>query len=202
MPVADELLYLDQYFYYGDLVSFYFLGARTSESTPHRNFCSLLSQPVGIKNNTAGNLLSLADSLYCANTPKTLLYNRCAYQTDGNKLTGVVLRGGIDNDNNYVSNADSNSLDRLNEYCVQLSTKPSFVLVDCAHANSGKDTDRQIANALNVTKQLKHRINGVMLESYVNEGCDEKGRYGVSKTDPCIGLSRTEKLLLDLYSIL
>ena len=43
-------------YYFEDLITWGFIGARTSASQPHRQFTSSLQIPVGFKNSTDGNL--------------------------------------------------------------------------------------------------------------------------------------------------
>lgn len=201
LPVADELLFLEQYEYFGDLVSYYFLGARTSESTPHRAFVSGLGTPVGIKNPTSGNLESLAQALYSARNPKTCLLRGSQYQTDGNPLVHAVMRGQTGENCRYKANCDKKSLERFFGFCARLNMDKPFVLIDCSHGNSGKSPDRQIENALYAVTELRAMIGGIMLESYINEG-SAPNMFGVSKTDPCLSFGGTEKLLLEIHSLL
>lgn len=80
---------------------------------------------------------------------------------------------------------------------------PSRMMVDCSHANSGKDPLRQPAVFNDVLEQRlrgDHSLIGMMLESHLFEGCQPLSaslRYGVSITDGCLGFEATERLLLD-----
>ena len=201
LPVADELLFLEQYEYFDDLVSYYFLGARTSESAPHRNFASGLEVPVGIKNPVSGNLKSLSEALYCVLKPKTCLRRGDQYLTSGNESAHVVLRGQFSEDGTYKQNCDKKSVSRLFRYADGLKIPRPFVLVDCSHANSGKSPLKQIGNALKTVKELYPDAGGVMLESYINEGNSDTA-FGTSRTDPCLSFRDTEKLVTDLYGLL
>jgi 3-deoxy-7-phosphoheptulonate synthase len=79
-------------------------------------------------------------------------------------------------------------------------------MIDCSHANSSKQYDRQLAVGADVANQIAHgerRISGVMIESHLHEGRQDLApgqslRYGVSITDACIGFAHTEILLEDL----
>lgn len=200
LPLADELLYFEQYGYFDDVVSYLFIGARTSESTPHRNFASGVDVPVGIKNPAGGNLKSLAEALYCVKNPKICLFNENQYLTSGNNHAHIVLRGQINEDGTYVSNCNENSIKRLCSYCGELNISKPFILMDCSHANSGKYPKRQIENAIFCVENLP-KIGGIMLESYINEGNSETA-FGTSRTDPCLSFTDTESLILKLYSSL
>jgi 3-deoxy-7-phosphoheptulonate synthase len=79
-------------------------------------------------------------------------------------------------------------------------------MIDCSHANSSKQYDRQLAVGADVANQIAHgerRISGVMIESHLHEGRQDLApgeplRYGVSITDACIGWPHTDALLEDL----
>ena len=81
---------------------------------------------------------------------------------------------------------------------------PPRFLVDCSHANSGKDPLRQPAVWRDVLGQRlagNDSVIGLMLESNLSGGRQDLTpdpadlRYGVSVTDGCLGWDDTEKLL-------
>jgi len=81
------------------------------------------------------------------------------------------------------------------------------IMVDCSHANSSKDHERQplVARAVMDAVEAGNRaVMGLMLESHLEAGRqDLKGgrealRYGVSVTDACIDWGTTETLVRDL----
>ena len=43
-------------------------------------------------------------------------------------------------------------------------------------------------------------VKGVMIESYIEEGCQKigEGIYGKSITDPCLGWEDSERLIYDI----
>jgi 3-deoxy-7-phosphoheptulonate synthase len=80
------------------------------------------------------------------------------------------------------------------------------LMVDCSHANSGKDPLKQIAVADDIARQIRGdngSIMGVMLESFLVDGAQKhvegsaRGRLvrGQSITDPCLGWERTVPVL-------
>jgi 3-deoxy-7-phosphoheptulonate synthase len=80
-------------------------------------------------------------------------------------------------------------------------------MVDCSHANSSKDHNRQPLVARDIAAQIQggnHSIMGLMIESNLHEGnqplnaCRDKMKYGVSVTDACIDWPTTENLLREL----
>ncbi len=77
-------------------------------------------------------------------------------------------------------------------------------MVDCSHANSYKDHNRQEEVLINVIDQLSggnRSICAVMIESNLEAGNQpiaenlSQLRYGVSVTDKCIDWPTTERLL-------
>jgi 3-deoxy-7-phosphoheptulonate synthase len=77
-------------------------------------------------------------------------------------------------------------------------------MVDCSHANSGKDPTRQPSVANDVVDQRlagNDGLRGLMIESHLSGGRQDVGeemRYGVSITDACLGFEETGELLLEL----
>ena len=77
-------------------------------------------------------------------------------------------------------------------------------MVDCSHANSGKQFARQEEVWQSVIEQRaagNRSLAGVMVESYLSEGSQpfpqpvDQLRYGVSITDACVGWETTERML-------
>ena len=83
------------------------------------------------------------------------------------------------------------------------------MIVDCSHANSGKDHTRQSIVWRDVLAQRvlgDRSIVGMMLESNIHAGSQpvqsdrSKLAYGVSVTDGCIGWDETESLMIEAHS--
>jgi len=81
---------------------------------------------------------------------------------------------------------------------------PPILMVDCSHANSGKQHAQQEEVWRSIIEQRvmgNHAIIGAMVESYLKEGnqpfpqSPAKLRYGVSITDACLGWEATERML-------
>lgn len=195
LPVADELLYPFVLPYLGDMVSYYFLGARSSMDALHRDYVSGLDIAVGIKNGIDGDLLAVAKSVSCVQSSRTFADGDSVFATKGNPHSHVVLRGSH-NGTDFVSNCNASSTAQVVEYCSELSLSNNFVMVDCSHANSAKVATKQIDNALSVVGNSN--VNGIIIESYLHGGCG--GGYGVSQTDDCLGWSDTKQLILDMYA--
>ena len=83
------------------------------------------------------------------------------------------------------------------------------IIIDCNHSNSNKDSDAQIRIAKEILHSTRHDkeiynlVKGLMIESYIEDGCQkvDGGVYGKSITDPCLGWDKTEKLVMDLYEL-
>ncbi len=189
LPIADELLYPDLYPYFSDLVSYWFVGARSSEDSLHRDFASGLGCCVGVKNSTDGNILRAIDSLYAVNHPSCFVLNNSVITTEGCEYSHLVLRGGSDGISFY-SNFDDKDVARV-KVLLQQNSLSTNIMVDVSHANSGKLAVNQLENAIIATKNPN--VFGIMLESYLLGGC-KTGQFGVSKTDDCISFDDTEKL--------
>jgi 3-deoxy-7-phosphoheptulonate synthase len=206
VPAASEILDLVTPQYYAELLTWGAIGARTAESPLHRQMASALSAPVGFKNPTNGNLSVAVDALLAAaqshKFPSISLDGRAvAVTTTGNPHCHLVLRGAGDR-----PNYDAASVQAAADALVGAGLPPRL-MVDCSHANSGKDHRRQPVVAADVAGQLaggSRMICGVMLESHLVEGRQEivngrQGlRYGQSVTDACIGWEATVEILEQL----
>ena len=81
------------------------------------------------------------------------------------------------------------------------------MVVDANHSNSNKQYKEQPRIVSEVLHSRRHSgalhalVKGVMIESYLEEGCqpiEGERAYGKSITDPCLGWEDTERLLLDM----
>ena len=76
-------------------------------------------------------------------------------------------------------------------------------VVDVNHSNSGKQFKEQIRivkevmHNRQVSTNIHNMVKGVMIESYIEEGCQKIGDhiYGKSITDPCLGWEDSENLI-------
>ena len=189
LPVADELLYPELYECFDDLVSYWFVGARSSEDSLHRDLASGLEVCCGIKNATDGNIEKVVDSLYAVSKPCVFPHNGAQIATNGCKYAHIALRGGLNNGiftSNVTADDVSNARKLLQRYGLN-----DFVMADLNHANSGKVAARQIENA---KLAVDAGVDGVMIESYLNGG-GHSSEYGTSQTDDCLGFEDTEKIL-------
>lgn len=190
LPIADELLYPELYPYFADIVSYWFVGARSSEDTLHRSFASGLDVCCGVKNGTDGDILKVIDSLYAVSNPCIFPFSGAQIATNGCKYAHIVLRGGKLGDQ-FKANILPEHISFAKEKLRTLGLN-DYIMADLSHANSRKVAANQIENARIVA--CNPDINGVIVESYLNTGIAENS-YGVSKTDDCLNFDDTINVL-------
>ena len=201
LPVASEILQPMAAGYLDDLLSWAAIGARTSESQVHREMVSGLDLPVGFKNGTDGSLGIARDAMRSAAHPHQHFglddHGRPALiQTRGNPDVHLVLRGGHAGPN-YAQAAVADARQAL-----ESQNLAARIMVDCSHANSGKDPARQPGVLESVVDQRlagDQSLRGVMLEGHLfagNQALRPQLEYCVSVTDACLGWNDTEQALL------
>ena len=188
LPVADELLYPELYECFDDLVSYWFVGARSSDDSLHRGLASGLDVCCGIKNSTDGDIRKVVDSLFAVSNPCVFPYCGAQIATNGCKNAHIVLRGG-QYKKRYFSNIAKQDVINARRLLQQRGLN-DFVIADLNHANSDKVAEKQKSNA---KIALNAGVNGVMIESYLHSGghlCE----YGTSQTDDCLSFDDTVKI--------
>ena len=197
LPAAGEFLDVISPQYIGDLIGWGAIGARTTESQIHRELASGISAPIGFKNGTDGNIKIAIDAIQAASRPHHFLGVHkngqvATVHTKGNPDCHAILRGG------KTPNYDADSVAAA---CRELEAAGlrNALMVDCSHANSNKQHERQIDVAEAVAQQVSSgsaSIFGVMVESHLVSGAQKftPGKhspsaltYGQSITDACIG---------------
>jgi 3-deoxy-7-phosphoheptulonate synthase len=205
VPTGTEFLDLISPQYVADLVSWGAIGARTTESQVHRELASGLSCPVGFKNGTDGGLQVAIDAIRSASQPHHFLSltkegRSAIFSTTGNEDCHIILRGG------RKPNYDAESVNEAAKKLEGAHLAPRL-MIDCSHANSEKQPERQVVVAEDVADQIAtgdERIFGVMLESHLVGGRQDVASgpvgltYGQSITDACIGWDKTEPVLYEL----
>ena len=197
MPAGSEFLDVISPQYLGDLISWGAIGARTTESQVHRELASGISAPIGFKNGTDGNIKIATDAIQAAAGGHHFLSVHkngqvAIVQTHGNPDCHVILRGG------KAPNYDAASVAAA---CADLARAnlPPTLMVDCSHANSSKQHEKQLDVAKDIASQISggsRSVFGVMVESHLNAGAQKftPGKddasaleYGKSITDACLG---------------
>jgi 3-deoxy-7-phosphoheptulonate synthase len=208
VPAGTEMLDPIVPQYIAELVSWASIGARTTESQTHREMASGLSMPVGFKNSTDGDVSIAVNAILSARQAHSFVGidgtgNTCVLRTKGNLDSHMILRGGKNG-----SNYHSEDVARAAELLRKADLTPSMV-VDCSHGNSGKNPANQAQVLRSLLGQRSSGTNGAqsvvgfMIESNLEQGCQpipkdlSQLRRGVSITDPCIGWSETEDLLVE-----
>ena len=205
LPAGSEFLDVISPQYIGELISWGAIGARTTESQVHRELASGLSAPIGFKNGTDGNIRIATDAIQSASRGHHFLSVHkngqvAIVHTDGNKDCHVILRGG------KAPNYDAESVTAA---CKELEAAklPPTLMVDCSHANSSKQHEKQLDVAREVAAQVSggsRCVFGVMVESHIHGGAQKftPGKddvnaleYGKSITDACIGWDGTQTIL-------
>ncbi len=205
LPAGSEFLDVISPQYLGDLISWGAIGARTTESQIHRELASGLSAPIGFKNGTDGNIKIATDAIQAASVGHHFLSVHkngqvAIVQTNGNKDCHVILRGG------KVPNYDSKNVANA---CKDLSAAnlPASLMVDCSHANSSKNHEKQFDVVCDIANQISsgsHQIFGLMLESHLHAGSQKftpgkddptQLKFGQSITDACLGWDTSLKCL-------
>ena len=174
-----------------------------------QQMASGLSMPVGFKNGTGGSVQLAVDAIVSSNSKHGFLGvdsdgKASMILTKGNPNSHLVLRGGSSGPN-YDTDSVKKSIELLEKANVN-----NNLIIDCSHANSGKDYRNEPKVFESVFQQrLKGNSNiiGVMLEGHLNSGSqnlDEENPhkldYGVSITDSCLGWDSTEQLLKNAFS--
>jgi 3-deoxy-7-phosphoheptulonate synthase len=207
LPAATEFLDPIVPQYIDDLIAWAAIGARTTESQTHREMASGLSMPVGFKNATDGGLQVAVDAMRAAMSPHSFLGIdmdgvTSIVRTTGNRTVHVVLRGGA-----ARTNYDAESIREAEDRLGAAGITPA-IMVDCSHANSGRQPARQEDVWRSVLAQRAggtRSLIGLMLESNLLEGSQPFPRPaaeltpGLSITDPCLGWEGTERLLREAH---
>ncbi|MBR6242077.1 MAG: 3-deoxy-7-phosphoheptulonate synthase [Ruminococcus sp.] len=207
---ADEMLYPENYSYLDDLLSYIAIGARSVENQQHRLVSSGVSIPVGMKNPTGGDISVMMNSITAAQHAHAFIYRGCEVRSDGNPYAHAILRGYVDDRGNSFPNYHYEDLMRLSETYAKKDLKNPALIVDTNHSNSGKQFNEQIRISKEILHSMRHSsdiqklVKGLMIESYIEDGCQKIGEniYGKSITDPCLGWEKTEKLVLELADLL
>ena len=207
---ADEMLYPENYRYLSDILGYVAVGARSVENQQHRLVASGIDVPVGMKNPTGGDLSVMMNSIYAAMGDHTFLYRGWEVETAGNPYAHAIMRGYVNEKGDSRPNYHYEDLIELHELYAQRGIKNPACIVDCNHANSGKQYLEQIRIAKEVLHSKRHSndidalVKGLMVESYIEDGNQKitNGVYGKSITDACLGWEKTERLVLEMAELL
>ena len=200
---ADEMLYPENWSYIEDLLSYVAIGARSVEDQLHRLTVSGFDVAAGMKNPTSGDFSVMLNSVYAAQHSHHFTYRGYEVETSGNDLTHVVLRGAVSKHGNSTQNYHYEDIVRLIQMYNERDLKNPAAIIDANHSNSNKLFHEQIRIVKEVmhnrllSDDIKKMVKGVMIESYIEPGCQKIGDhiYGKSITDPCLGWKDSEELI-------
>jgi len=203
LTAADEMLYPENYQYLSDILSYVAIGARSVEDQQHRLTVSGFDVPAGMKNPTSGDLTVMLNSVYAAQHPHTFTYRGWEVATSGNPLAHTILRGSVNAYGRSFPNYHYEDLSRLIELYNERELANPATVIDANHNNSDKKFEQQIRivkevlHSRRVNPDIHSLVKGVMIESYIEEGCQKigDGIYGKSITDPCLGWADSENLI-------
>jgi len=206
LPLADEALYQTSTAFQ-DLISYLAIGARTTESQPHRELASSIDFAVGMKNPTSGKISRGVESVIAAQAKHdTIIRNGGGklqhIRTYGNPNAHLILRGG-----DTGPNFEEEYIVQARRLLEKANVSNPAIVVDCNHDNSDKNHNRQLEIARRVMEINKDSRNGgivkgIMLEGFNLPGNQKPGEdmemRGLSVTDPCSGIDEIRKLLFEL----
>ena len=206
LTAADEMLYPDNWGYVEDILSYVAIGARSVEDQQHRMTVSGFDVPAGMKNPTSGTLSVMLNSIYAAQHPHSFIYRGYEVSTGGNPLAHAVLRGSVNKHGRSLPNYHYEDLAMLHSLYQEFDLVNPACIIDANHNNSNKEYEQQIRivkevmHSRKLNSDIHNMVKGVMVESYIEEGCQKigEGIYGKSITDPCLGWEESERLIYDI----
>ena len=206
LTAADEMLYPENWRYVSDILSYVAIGARSVEDQQHRLTVSGFDVPAGMKNPTSGDFSVMLNSVYAAQHPHSFIYRGWEVNTTGNDMAHTILRGAVNKYGRSLPNYHYEDLNILLTLYNERDLKNPACIIDSNHNNSNKQFEQQIRIVKEVMHSRKlspdiHKlVKGVMIESYIEEGCQKigEGIYGKSITDPCLGWEDSERLIYDI----
>ena len=208
MPIADEMLYPENYWYLSDILSYVAIGARSVEDQQHRLVTSGFDIPAGMKNPTSGDFSVMLNSVVAAQAEHNFIYRGWDVNTSGNPYAHTILRGSVNKYGRSRPNYHYEDLTKLYQMYSEKNLKNLATIVDANHSNSDKQYKEQIRivkevlHSRSLSPDLHNLVKGVMIESYLVEGTQKIGCqphvYGQSITDPCLGWEDSENLLYEI----
>lgn len=210
LTAADEMLYPENWGYVEDVLSYVAIGARSVEDQQHRLTVSGFDVASGMKNPTSGDFSVMLNSVYAAQQPHSFVYRGYEVSTSGNPLAHTVLRGSVSKNGNSTPNYHYEDLNRLWEMYQERDLLNPACIIDSNHNNSGKKYEQQVRivkevlHSRRLNADIRTLVKGVMVESYIEPGCQKIGGgiYGKSITDPCLGWEASERLIYDIAELL
>lgn len=207
---ADELLYPENYKYIDDLLGYVAIGARSVEDQQHRLTASAIDCPVGMKNPTSGDLGVMMNAIMAAQHEHDFIYRGWEGHSYGNPYSHAILRGYVNRQGVTHANYHYETLAYLAELYSKWGLANPAVVIDCNHANSGKNPFQQprilkeVLLSCRYNDDIRRLVKGFMVESYIEDGNQPVGggKYGQSITDACLGWEKTERMIYETAELL
>jgi 3-deoxy-7-phosphoheptulonate synthase len=209
IPTAVEFLDTITPQYFADLVTWWAIWARTTESQEHRKLVSWLSMPVWFKNWTTWDIQIAVDAIWAANWSHSFIWvtkdwNAALIRTKWNPDWHVILRWWSTWPN-YDEKSISEVIWKLDKAWIH-----NWIIIDASHANSNKNHNNQPKVSMDVTKQISNwnrRIVWIMIEWNLNpwnqkftpwETDISTLKPWVSITDACVDLGTNNNMIQEL----
>ncbi|KPK32988.1 MAG: hypothetical protein AMS24_02535 [Chlamydiae bacterium SM23_39] len=201
IPLASEILDPNLKYYFEDLLTWGFIGSRSSTSQIHRQIASSFSFPIGIKNCLNGDIKTSIDSIISAQSKHSYISiskkgKISSFNSSGNIYSHIVLRGS-EKKPNFYPQIIKNFLKEIEKRKIY-----SPLVIDAAHGNSKKNLKNQKECFKKIIYQIpkNKKIIGIMIESFLKRGNQKiykKKTINKKKsiTDPCLGWKETTKLI-------
>ena len=159
-----------------------------------------------MKNPTSGDFSVMLNSVYAAQHPHHFVFRGYEVGTTGNPLAHVVLRGAVNKRGVCIPNYHYEDLERLIQMYDKMDLQNPAAIIDSNHSNSNKQYEQQIRivkevmHNRKISPEIRVLVKGVMIESYIEPGCQKVGEhiYGKSITDPCLGWEESEQLIYQI----
>lgn len=206
LPTSTEFLDTISPKYLSDLITWWAIWARTTESQVHRELASSLDSIIWFKNWTTWDIQIAIDAIKSSNNSHCFLWINEKWKIDiintiWNKSCHIILR--------WWKNGPNYDKDSIDETSKKLKKEwiNTWIMIDVSHANSNKKPENQPIIIKNIAEQIKSwnkEIIWVMIESNIyawsqsftpwkDKACDLK--YWISITDWCISFEETKKVL-------
>lgn len=206
LPVATEFLDIITPNYISDLITWWAIWARTTESQIHREMASNIDAILWFKNATSWDIQIAIDAIKSSNNQHTFLWinkdNKVEIiKSNWNKNCHIILRWWKSWPNYDTKNINETTKKLKDEWI------NTWIMVDVSHWNSEKNPENQPKVIKDIAKQISNwnmQIMWVMIESniFTWNQCytpwkDKLNdlKYGISITDWCIWFKETIKIL-------
>jgi 3-deoxy-7-phosphoheptulonate synthase len=145
------------------------------------------------------------NAIMAAQHQHDFIYRGWEGRSGGNACAHAVLRGYVNRQGVTYPNYHYETLLHLADLYDTWKLLNPAVIIDCNHANSGKDPFEQprilkeVLHSCSCNPRVKRLVKGFMVESYLVDGCQSVGGgvYGKSITDACLGWEKSERLICE-----